>query len=137
MPCTYSLFLLLPLCLFHPFSLPSPFLLLILYSSLFLFHNLFLNPSPPLYPYPILSPFPFCFPSPPLYLNSIAMNEVPSAWTAAAYPSMKPLSAWSEELIDRLQFIQGDSILMLPLSFVSLSCDCFTDMLKFSFYHRY
>lgn len=33
---------------------------------------------------------------------------------------MKPLSAWSEELIDRLQFIQGDSILLS----LSLSCLC-------------
>ena len=50
----------------------------------------------------------------PSISNSIAMNEVPAAWTAVAYPSMKPCSAWSEELLDRLQFIQGDSLSWSP-----------------------
>lgn len=55
----------------------------------FHFHFFFL--SPPL-------------PSPPL---SIAVNQVPLAWSAVAYPSLKPCAAWSEDLVERLHFIQG------------------------------
>lgn len=38
--------------------------------------------------------------------NSIAVNQVPSSWSSVAYPSMKPLSAWVGDLMDRLKFIQ-------------------------------
>lgn len=31
--------------------------------------------------------------------------QVPKAWEAKAYPSMKPLGAWSSDLMDRLTFI--------------------------------
>jgi dynein heavy chain len=34
--------------------------------------------------------------------NSIAINQVPKLWSSVAYLSMKPLSAWVEDLEDRL-----------------------------------
>lgn len=37
--------------------------------------------------------------------NSIALNQVPQAWAAVAYPSMKPCSAWVEDLMDRMTFV--------------------------------
>jgi dynein heavy chain len=37
--------------------------------------------------------------------NSIAMNQVPNAWASVAYPSLKPLNAWVDDLMARLQFI--------------------------------
>jgi dynein heavy chain len=37
--------------------------------------------------------------------NSIALNQVPKAWASVAYPSMKPLSAWVDDLMERLQFV--------------------------------
>ena len=37
--------------------------------------------------------------------NSIALNQVPAIWASKAYPSMKPLSAWVEDLMARLNFI--------------------------------
>jgi dynein heavy chain len=37
--------------------------------------------------------------------NSIAVNQVPKAWSSVAYPSMKPLSAWVDDLLERLNFI--------------------------------
>jgi dynein heavy chain len=38
--------------------------------------------------------------------NAIALNQVPKYWASVAYPSLKPCSAWSEDLMDRLQMIQ-------------------------------
>jgi dynein heavy chain len=38
-------------------------------------------------------------------VNAIAVNAVPGIWSAKAYPSMKPCSAWSDDLIERLEFI--------------------------------
>jgi len=38
--------------------------------------------------------------------NAMSVGQVPVEWTAAAYPSMKPLNAWVDELMDRLKFIQ-------------------------------
>jgi len=32
-------------------------------------------------------------------------NQVPEMWAAKAYPSMKPLSAWLEDLLERVKFI--------------------------------
>jgi len=32
-------------------------------------------------------------------------KQVPAAWANVAYPSMKPLSAWVDDLMDRLKFI--------------------------------
>jgi dynein heavy chain, axonemal len=37
--------------------------------------------------------------------TSISINQVPKAWSAVAYPSLKPLAAWINDLIARLQFI--------------------------------
>jgi dynein heavy chain len=37
--------------------------------------------------------------------NSIAINQVPKSWANVAYPSMKPCSAWVDDLMDRLNFI--------------------------------
>jgi dynein heavy chain len=37
--------------------------------------------------------------------NSIAVNQVPKDWAKAAYPSMKPCSAWVTDLMDRLTFV--------------------------------
>ena len=37
--------------------------------------------------------------------NSIVMNKVPSMWSDAAYPSLKPLGSWVQDLDLRLQFI--------------------------------
>ena len=68
--------------------------------------------------------FPFLYLlSVPFLENSILMNEVPVAWAAAAYPSMKPCGAWSEELLDRLQFIQGNLMqLFFSVSYDALAC---------------
>jgi dynein heavy chain len=35
------------------------------------------------------------------------MLQVPEAWAAKAYPSLKPLSSWVTDLLQRLEFIQG------------------------------
>jgi dynein heavy chain len=39
--------------------------------------------------------------------NSLFTNQVPALWTKVAYPSLKPLSAWVDELVARIKFIQG------------------------------
>jgi dynein heavy chain len=36
--------------------------------------------------------------------NAIALNQVPKSWAEVAYPSLKPCSAWFDDLMDRLQF---------------------------------
>eukprot|EP00981_Chlorochromonas_danica_P005554 scaffold1129_cov164-Ochromonas_danica.AAC.19 len=36
--------------------------------------------------------------------NSMAINQVPASWAQVAYPSLKPLSAWTADLMDRLDF---------------------------------
>uniref|UniRef100_H2YHS3 Dynein heavy chain 1, axonemal n=1 Tax=Ciona savignyi TaxID=51511 RepID=H2YHS3_CIOSA len=38
--------------------------------------------------------------------NSLYINEVPSLWSKKAYPSLKPLASWTEDLLARVQFIQ-------------------------------
>jgi dynein heavy chain len=38
--------------------------------------------------------------------NSLFNNQVPELWQAKAYPSLKPLSAWVEDLEKRLQFME-------------------------------
>jgi dynein heavy chain len=38
--------------------------------------------------------------------NSIFVNIVPDMWAQVAYPSLKPLSAWIKDLIQRVAFIQ-------------------------------
>ena len=109
-PISFSFFL---FSFFHfLFSYPAFSFPILLPLFLFCFLLLFF------YPFSFLQSFlSLHFPIPPLpstISNSIAMNEVPAAWTAVAYPSMKPCSAWSEELLDRLQFIQGDSLSCSP-----------------------
>jgi dynein heavy chain len=37
--------------------------------------------------------------------NSLAVNQVPNAWASVAYPSLKPCSAWTDDLMMRLKFI--------------------------------
>ena len=37
--------------------------------------------------------------------NSLAINQVPKVWSNVAYPSMKPLSSWVDDLLLRLKFI--------------------------------
>ena len=39
--------------------------------------------------------------------NCIAVNQVPESWSAVAYPSMKPLANWVNDLFERLRFIHG------------------------------
>ena len=34
-------------------------------------------------------------------------NRVPELWAAKAYPSLKPLSSWTTDLLERLAFVQG------------------------------
>jgi dynein heavy chain len=38
--------------------------------------------------------------------NSMFINQVPSLWSAKAYPSLKPLSSWITDLVQRTEFIQ-------------------------------
>jgi len=38
--------------------------------------------------------------------NSIYLNKVPSLWEAKAYPSLKSLSSWVDDLIARIDFLQ-------------------------------
>ena len=38
--------------------------------------------------------------------DAVFDNKVPDAWAAKAYPSLKPLSSWVTDLIERLNFIQ-------------------------------
>lgn len=38
--------------------------------------------------------------------NSIYLNAVPAVWSAKAYPSLKPLSAWTTDLVARIDFLQ-------------------------------
>ncbi|RNF11625.1 dynein, axonemal, heavy polypeptide 1 [Trypanosoma rangeli] len=39
--------------------------------------------------------------------SSFFINAVPASWVALAYPSMKPLSSWVDDLVQRVQFIQS------------------------------
>ncbi|CAM9544257.1 unnamed protein product [Chrysoparadoxa australica] len=38
--------------------------------------------------------------------KAVAVNAVPSTWEAKAYPSLKPLTAWIDDLLTRLQVLQ-------------------------------
>ncbi|KAL6609170.1 dynein heavy chain and region D6 of dynein motor-domain-containing protein [Neocallimastix sp. 'constans'] len=38
--------------------------------------------------------------------NSIYLNKVPALWEAKAYPSLKSLSSWVDDLIARIEFLQ-------------------------------
>jgi len=39
--------------------------------------------------------------------NSIFINHVPDMWAGKAYPSLKPLAAWVEDLVARMKFLNG------------------------------
>ena len=38
---------------------------------------------------------------------SLYNNSVPKIWADKAYPSLKPLAAWVDDLVDRVKFIDG------------------------------
>ncbi|XP_041945152.1 dynein heavy chain 1, axonemal isoform X2 [Alosa sapidissima] len=42
-----------------------------------------------------------------LMANSLFINAVPDMWKAKAYPSLKPLSSWVSDLLQRISFLQG------------------------------
>merc|ERR1712216_251891 len=37
--------------------------------------------------------------------NSLFLNQVPKIWEDKAYPSLKPLAAWFQDLLERVSFI--------------------------------
>ena len=37
---------------------------------------------------------------------SLFNNQVPALWAKSAYPSLKPLAAWVNDLVQRIQFVQ-------------------------------
>ena len=37
---------------------------------------------------------------------SLNLNQVPKEWEKRAYPSMKPLSSWFEDFLERVKFIR-------------------------------
>ena len=37
--------------------------------------------------------------------NSFLKNQIPKIWSSVAYPSLKPLGAWFEDFLQRIQFI--------------------------------
>lgn len=39
--------------------------------------------------------------------NAVFDQRVPSSWTAAAYPSLKPLTPWFKDLLQRLTFVSN------------------------------
>ena len=41
-----------------------------------------------------------------LAFNKLYDNQVPEIWAKAAYPSLKPLGSWINDLIARLEFLQ-------------------------------
>lgn len=38
--------------------------------------------------------------------NSFLNNKVPDIWTKVAYPSLKPLSSWVDDFIQRVDFFK-------------------------------
>ncbi|KAJ8259834.1 hypothetical protein GJAV_G00174010 [Gymnothorax javanicus] len=42
-----------------------------------------------------------------LMANSLFNNAVPDMWKSKAYPSLKPLSSWVTDLLQRISFLQG------------------------------
>lgn len=38
---------------------------------------------------------------------SLYNNTVPKVWADKAYPSLKPLAAWVDDLVERVKFIQS------------------------------
>ncbi|XP_072521546.1 dynein axonemal heavy chain 1 [Salminus brasiliensis] len=42
-----------------------------------------------------------------LMANSLFINTVPEMWKTKAYPSLKPLSSWVSDLLQRIRFLKG------------------------------
>ena len=49
--------------------------------------------------------------------NAFLNNEVPTLWSNAAYPSLKPLGSWVKDLVLRCAFINNWIIHGLPKSY--------------------
>ena len=49
--------------------------------------------------------------------NAIFDQRVPAGWTAVAYPSLKPLGPWFEDLLLRLQFMTNWIVEGVPKCF--------------------
>jgi dynein heavy chain len=49
--------------------------------------------------------------------NSLFNNQVPDMWAAKAYPSLKPLAAWTVDLLARVEFVQGWINVGIPPAF--------------------
>ena len=49
--------------------------------------------------------------------TSIALGQVPGAWEAKAYPSLKPLGPWTDDLMLRLDFIRNWIAQGIPVTF--------------------
>jgi dynein heavy chain len=49
--------------------------------------------------------------------TSIALGQVPGAWEAKAYPSLKPLGPWTDDLMLRLDFIRAWIAQGIPVTF--------------------
>jgi dynein heavy chain len=49
--------------------------------------------------------------------NSIFDQTVPAVWEKKAYPSLKPLGPWFEDLLQRLNFIRGWIDNGIPITF--------------------
>merc|ERR1711934_1118783 len=61
--------------------------------------------------------------------NSIALGQVPGAWEAKAYPSLKPLGPWTDDLMLRLDFIRDwirDGIPIDTIAFDFIMLDTFS-----------
>ena len=39
--------------------------------------------------------------------SSLTLNNVPKSWAKKAYPSMKPLSSWFTDFIERVTFFRN------------------------------
>lgn len=42
-----------------------------------------------------------------LMYTSLLTNRVPANWAAVAYPSLKPLASWFEDLKERVAFMRN------------------------------
>jgi len=49
--------------------------------------------------------------------DALYTNQVPTVWSTVAYPSLKPLAAWVEDLIQRINFIADWERLGAPAAF--------------------
>ena len=49
--------------------------------------------------------------------KALSVNAVPALWTNFAYPSLKPLSSWVTDLLERLDFMQKWAVSGHPKAF--------------------